>query len=119
MPLVEAILDERAARLSADLSHGQRIMARHALWICACVTLRDAPTWLVYDDHDGRVWWCRLPDGVAADEVVDAQVSAGGHADPGSVLAWLRGDVSDPWAGGDGDGDAGVVPELGRLIRGA
>lgn len=52
------------------------------------------------------------------DEIVDARFIAGGHADPGGVLAWLRGEKSDPWSGGDGGGDAGVVPELGRLIRG-
>lgn len=88
-----------------------------ALWICACVTLDDAPTWLIYIDDADHVAWCRIPDGAEAEDVVDAVSTAGGHTDPGSVLAWLRGDAADPWAGGEGWDDDDVVTRLGQAIH--
>ena len=91
----------------------------HAVWICACVTLEDAPTWLIYEDRDGGLAWGRIPDGAEASDVVNAEFSAGGHAHPGDVLAWLQGKAADPWALGDGWGDDGVLAELGRKVRGS
>lgn len=47
---------------------------------------------------------------------VDAQLIAGGHGDPDSVLLWLQGESSIPWHSDDGWGDEPVVQELGRQI---
>lgn len=79
----------------------------------------DAPTWLLYDEPDGTVRWCRMPDGSAVSEIVDARFIAGGHADPGGVLAWLRGDETDPWTGGDGWGDDEVLRGLTPKVHGS
>lgn len=114
----EALLDRVATRARLDGS-GTRPAAEHALWICACYSMDDAPTWLIYDEPDGSLRWCRIPDGSEATDVVDARFSAGGHADPGGVLAWLRGDAADPWVGGDGWGDDEAVRGLGRKVRGS
>ncbi len=66
---VEAILDTTATRLdTAALTRASRPSATHALWIRACVSLEDAPTWLIDDDEVGRVMWCRIPDGAQAEE---------------------------------------------------
>jgi len=118
--VVEALLDAAATHLAATaLSHGSRPIATHALWICACVTLEDAPIWLIYEDTDGGIVWCRIPDEAEAADVVEAEFSAGGHANPGDVLAWLQGEAPDPWACGDGSGDDGVLGELVGKIRGS
>ena len=94
-----------------------RPIATHALWICACVTFDDAPTWLIYDTDDG-VAWCQVPDRVDPLDLVDARLSAGGHADPKEVLRWLEGKTPDPWGnGGSGSGEVAAVEELGRKIR--
>jgi hypothetical protein len=78
----------------------------------------DAPKWLIYDEPGGALRWCRIPDGSEASDIVDARFSAGGHADPGGVLAWLRGDEADPWAGGgDGWGDDEVLRGLTPKVR--
>jgi hypothetical protein len=115
---VEALLDGAATHLEATApSQGSRPAATHALGICTCFTLERAPNWLIYEDRDGGIVWCRTPDGVEASDVVDAQFSAGGHADAVDVLAWLQGEAPDPWAGGDGWDDDGVVEELTRKIR--
>lgn len=97
---VEALLERAATKFAARApSHGSRPMATHALLICACVTPEDAPRWLVYEDRDGSIV-CRIPDRAEVSDFVDAQFSAGGHADPGDVLAWLQGEAPDPWAAG-------------------
>ena len=120
MALVEGVLDGAATRVAPVLpSQAAKPVAEHALWICACVTPEDAPTWLIYDDEDGQVRWGRIPDGAEAVDVVDARLTAGGHAAPGDVLAWLRGEAADPWWCGDGWGDAAVVPTLAGRIRGS
>ena len=111
----EAILDRVATRASLDGSRTHAV-AVHALWICACVSMDDAPTWLIYDETDGTLRWCRVPGGLKASDIVDARFTAGGHADPAGVLAWLRGDVPDPWARGGGWGDESVVRELGNKL---
>jgi hypothetical protein len=116
---VEEILNAASSRRPTPaMTPGGRHLASHALWICACVTTDDAPTWLICTDEVG-VAWCRVPDGVEPLDLVDARLSAGGHADPSEVLRWLQGGTSAPWgAGGDGGGDATVLEELGRQIRG-
>lgn len=94
-----------------------RPIATDALWICACLTFDDAPTWLIYDTEAG-VAWCRVTDRVDPLELVDARLSAGGHADPKEVLLWLEGKAPDPWGnGGNGSGEAAAVEHLGRRIR--
>lgn len=111
----EAILDRVATR--ATVGPGvARPVAERALSICACVSMDDTPTWIIYDEPGGTLRWCRVPDGSEVSEIVDARFEAGGHADPRSVLAWLRGEEPDPWSGGDGWGEDSVVQELGRKL---
>lgn len=116
---VEAIFEAAASRHPAAPQSGEGTpVAPRALWICACVTMDDAPTWLIYDTDEGGIAWCRVPDGVEPLDLVDARLIAGGHADPAEVLLWVQGKTSEPWAGGgDGSGDAGVLEALGRKIR--
>ncbi|MGZ4588307.1 MAG: hypothetical protein ACXVX9_10950 [Mycobacteriaceae bacterium] len=116
---VEEILASAALRVPKWASpQGARPHAARALWICACVTQDDAPTWLIYDTDDGAVTWCRVEDGVEMADLVDARQTAGGHADPSEVLRWLQGATPDPWGrGGHGSGDESVVQELGSVIR--
>ena len=95
-----------------------RAVVTHALWICACVTLKDAPTWLIHDLPDEGLAWRRVPDTVEPLDLVDARRTAGGHADPAEVLRWMHGAASHPWCGGGyGCGDAVVLEVLRRKIR--
>jgi len=114
---VEALFNRTATyrEFTHPMQSNEPLATTHALWICACVTMDDAPIWLVYEDGDQGMVWCRVPDRVDISDGVDADVIAGGHADPGQVLAWLQGEASDPWAGG-GDGSRGKV--LDRFYRG-
>jgi hypothetical protein len=95
-----------------------RIIAQHALAICACVTADDAPKWLIYDTADGGLMWRRVPDRMDPLGLVDAKFTAGGHADPAEVMRWLRGGASAPWgSGGDGGGNSGVLEALRERIN--
>ena len=117
--LVESILGAAAAPIAIDATptQGSRVTVRSVLRICACVTIHDAPTWLIYDGDDGGIGWCRFPDGVDAEDFVDARLWVGGHADPDGVLLWLQGKAADPWQfGGDGWGAVGVLDDLQRKI---
>jgi hypothetical protein len=118
---VEAILDEAGTRITVtrtDPAHENRPQASNALHICACVTPEDAPTWLIYENTERGLMWGRTPGGVEAADVIDARFIAGGHADPGQVLAWLRGAEPNPWGGGGyGWGDDHVADALLRNIR--
>jgi hypothetical protein len=90
----------------------------HALWICACVTEDDAPTWLIHDAADGDdLAWCRVPNGVEPFDIVRARYTAGDHADPSDVLRWLQGDRSGPWTGDGHSGDAVVLDVLRDKLR--
>ncbi|NYG59419.1 hypothetical protein BJ980_002342 [Nocardioides daedukensis] len=112
MGLIEELLDRASGRHPAGDWHGR---ARHALTICACVTLDASPDWIIFDTEDGIGWLRRrvdMPEG----EIVRAALEAGGHADPSEVVAWLQGTAADPWTGGDGYGDAEVVIALRRWI---
>ena len=76
VPAVEQLLDAAAARGSgAAPARDGRAVVTHALWICACVTLEDAPTWLIHDLHDGLAWR-RVPDTVEPLDLVDARLTA-------------------------------------------
>lgn len=114
---VEAILDRVAVRMCPG-GPGPRPVAEHALWICPCVTVDDAPIWLIFDSPDGTLHWCRLPDGSKVDDVLDAQHLAGAHVEPEGVLAWLRGAQSHPWIAGNGLGDEIAARALGGRVLG-
>jgi hypothetical protein len=89
-----------------------------ALWICACVTMDDAPTWLIYEGTDGTLIWSRIPDGADVSDIVSAGSITGDHTDPTSVLEWLRRQAPTPWAGGDGvDNDDVLDWFTRRLVR--
>lgn len=118
-PAVGAIEDLLRAAASRHPVGDWERGARHVLHICACVTLDDAPDWIIFDTGDG-VGWRRWPDDLPEAEVVRAPLEAGGHADPAQVLAWLRGDAADPWGGGgEGFGEPEVLIELHRQIAGS
>lgn len=115
---VEYLLDLSATRRTPAAPSADGLAnATYALWICACVCEDDAPTWLIYEGRDGQVWWDRVPEGIEVQSLVDAEFSAGGHADPGVVLDWLLGKAAGPWGSGDGSGDDNVLEALGRTIR--
>ncbi len=88
-----------------------------ALWICACVTSGDSPTWLVTDGPaPGTVAWRRVPGGVAPTDLAGDVPMAAGHADPAEVLLWLYGRRTSPWgAGGSGYGDESVLARFAAL----
>ena len=95
-----------------------KVAAKHALAICACVTLDDAPKWLIYDTTDGGLMWRRVPDRMDPLSFAKASFTAGGHADPAEVLRWLRGDASNPWGnGGHGGGNPRVLEALRERIN--
>ena len=116
--LVEVLLSRAATFRETTPSSGRGlpVSTTHAVWICPCVAMDDAPTWLVYEDVDHEVMWCRVPDGADVWDVIDAKSMSGGHADPAAVLEWLEGDASDPWAGGDGRDDGGLLARLARKL---
>lgn len=120
--LVEAFLDRvatRAVHLESGHETRTRSPAIRAVGICACVTTNRAPNWLIYDEPGGALRWSRIADETEVSEIVEAQLLAEGHADPGGVLAWLRGDENDPWRGGDGWGDAAAARDLRSKMRNA
>ena len=113
---VEAILEAVAPRSTRTTQRRKRRPgATHALWLCACDTLDDAPLWLIYDSDDEGLVWCRVPDGAEITGLVDSRRIAGAHTSPGEVLQWLDGEVASP----DDWGDPVVIEELGRKIRGS
>lgn len=109
---IEVLLSGATSRHPAGAWQGR---ARHVLTICACVTLDESPDWIIFDTDDG-IGWRHWPDDLPDEEMVRAPLEAGGHADPGDVLAWLQGDVADPWQNGDGEGDPAVVEALQRWV---
>lgn len=118
MDVVEQLLDAASGPSASMTSHNERAAVQHALAICACVTVDEAPRWLIYDTVDGGLRWRRVPGRSDALNLVDARFAASGHADPAEVLRWLRRDASDPWgSGGDGDGDRDVFEALRERIK--
>ena len=115
---VEQMLDAASRQSVSSANAGAKVIATHALSICACVTADDAPTWLICDTADGALMWRRVPDRVEPLDLVDARFTAGGHADPAEVLRWLRGEESNPWgSGGDGSGNSGVLEALRKRVN--
>lgn len=107
----------RSATYRVPPQSSRPVATKQALWICACVTMDDAPVWLIYEDGDQALVWCRVPDGSDIPDVVDAELIAGGHTDPAGVLEWLEGKATHPWTGGGSgwDGD-GVLAQFGRAL---
>lgn len=84
---VEAILEAVASRSTNTTQlRKRRPAAAHALWLCACETLDDAPVWLIYDSDDEGLGWCRVPDGAEVAGLVDSRRIAGAHTSPDEVL---------------------------------
>jgi hypothetical protein len=55
------------------------------------VTADAAPTWPIYVGTDNTLIWASIPDGAGISDVIAADSITGDHADPTSVLEWLRG----------------------------
>lgn len=119
MAPVEAILSRAAARSPAPElpTDGPRLPVVHALWICACVTMDDAPTWLVYVTADGGLGWSRMPDGEEPLDLVEARWETGGHCAPAQVLEWLRTGEPDGLLQGHGAADRVVVDAIADRVR--
>src|SRR5689334_20423878 len=82
---IETVLDRAATKQELVRSPHRwppPPFATHALWICACISEFDAPTWLIWREEDGRVLWARKPSDAAIDEILEARLVAGGHAAP-------------------------------------
>lgn len=116
---VEELLEQMASRSSAEPTRRDgRLIVSHAVWLCACETFDDAPTWLIYATDDGGIGWERVPEGpdIDVEDVVDAEHLTGCHPDPEAVLLWLRGERPRPWRRGGGDypEDDDVYDEITR-----
>ena len=77
--------------------------------------MSESPDWIIFDTDEG-LGWRRWPDDLPDNDMVRATLEAGGHADPSDVLAWLEGNMADPWASGDGFGAPEVVGALQRWV---
>ena len=91
----------------------------HAVWLCACETPYEAPTWLIHSVGDDGIGWMRLTTSDASD-AVEADHLTGRHPDPVDVLRWLRGDQPYPWpgtGGGDFPEHRYIYDELMRRVR--
>lgn len=80
---VEEFLEAAASSASGEVSRRNgRLVATHAVWLCACEASDESPCWLIYTvDHDG-IGWQRLPDGADVADVIDAEHLTGGHTQP-------------------------------------
>ena len=94
-----------------------RAVVDRAVWFCACVSLEEAPTWLIYETFDGKVGWCRVPDGSEITDLVDAAFITGDHVDPAEVLHWLQDQEAASVPGDAGTADRAVIQQMGRKIR--
>lgn len=62
MVAVEQMLDAASRQSDSVPRQDGSVAAMHSLAICACVTIDDAPTWLIYAAADGGLMWRRVPD---------------------------------------------------------
>jgi hypothetical protein len=117
---VEEILEAAASRAEGEVPRRNgRLVVTHAVWLCACETLDDAPLWLIYAVGEDDVGW-ELINGYQqqASDVVEADHLTGDHPAPEGVLDWLRGDQPYPWRGGSDFPETDFVyDELLRRIR--
>ncbi len=118
MAVVEQILTTAAARSESRVpTLDGRFQADRAVWLCACVTDFDAPTWLIVDVDHGGIGWCRVPDGFDVSTFVRAPLVTGDHLHPEQVLHWLE-DRDDRFWPGDRTADDREIQVLGQKIRG-
>lgn len=98
---VEELLEAAASRSEGEASRREgRLVVTHAVWLCACETLDDAPLWLIYALGDDGVGWQRINSyQQEVSDVVEADHLTGDHAAPEGVLEWLRGDRPYPRRG--------------------
>src|SRR4051812_7935330 len=98
---VEQILEAAASRsMEEPRRRDGRIVASHAIWLCACETMDDSPVWLIYAVGDDGIGWQRIPDDTEEVDVVEAEHLTGCHTAPGDALEWLRGERPYPWWSG-------------------
>lgn len=114
--VVEEILAAAAGSAGDVPTPDAKLVVEHAVWLCACVTDKDAPAWLIYDTSDGRLGWCRVPDGVEPSAMVETPLVVGDHVDPVQVLDWLKGTTADPRSDHDSP-ERAVFAGLARKIR--
>lgn len=115
---VEAILQKATSRTSEEAPRRNgRVVATHAIWLCACETMADSPVWLIYTVGEDAIGWQRLDDRQEAADVVDAKHLTGAHPDPEAVLDWLRGDTSVPYFHQGFLGDSATFSEIRRRVR--
>ena len=115
VPTIERILAAAAARSPHPVPvRGGKVVADRGLWLCACVSFDDAPTWLIYETDDGAFGWRRVPAGQTETALLDATVLRGDHVDPDGVLAWLENRDVRHWPG---ERDQELFATLGRTIR--
>lgn len=117
---VEEILSAAAARHPepAGPTLGKPA-ATHALWLCACISDEDWPTWLIYRTPGDAVRWRRIKkNAFDVRDLVDVHSYAGGHVSPWDVREWLETGDEDGSIAGDVFGDETVLPALTQAIRG-
>lgn len=116
---VERILEAAASRSVGDVERRDgRLVVTHAVWLCACETLGESPTWLIYAVGEVGIGWQRVATGTDVSDAVDAEHLTGGHLDPESVRMWLSSAWQDPWQGrGEFPEDSFIYEELRRRIQ--
>lgn len=116
---VERILAQATRRSPAQVStRDGKAMADRAVWFCVCSGEDDTwdPSWAVYDTDDGRLGWCRVPDGVEIGSVVDAPRVTGDHVAAIQVLDWATAEAPDPWPG-YAPSESEIIHHVGRTVR--
>src|SRR6478609_4890994 len=84
---VEETLEAAASRSVEEAPRRDgRLVATHAVWLCACETMDESPIWLIYALGEDGIGWQRFPVGMDVSDVVEAEHLTGGHPSPESVL---------------------------------
>ena len=102
---VEETLDAAASHSAEAVPRRNgRPVVTHAVWLCACETENESPTWLIYAVGENGIGWQRVPDRTDVCDAVEAEHFTGCHPAPEAVLDWVRGEAPYPWPGhSDGD----------------